>query len=96
VRLVWLPEAKHDIERLHIFLAEKNPDTAIRAVRLIVEGAERLQKLPELGRLMPDGQRREYFLPFGASAYVLRYRVTSKEVVIIRVWHGREDRDDTE
>ena len=96
-RLVWLPEAKEDIERLHNFLAEKDPVAAIRAVQLILRGAERLEKLPELGRVMPDGtQRREYFVPFGASAYVLRYRLAAKEVVIIRVWHGREDREETE
>jgi plasmid stabilization system protein ParE len=96
MRLVWLPEARHDIERLHLFLAEKNPETAARAVRQIIDGAERLRRLPELGRLMPDNtKRREYFLPFGASAYELRYRLTPTEVVIIRVWHGREDREES-
>ena len=31
-------------------------------------------------------------IPFGAGAYVLRYRVHDDTVVVIRVWHNREAR----
>jgi plasmid stabilization system protein ParE len=37
-------------------------------------------------------KRRELILPFGASAYVIRYRTADQTIVIIRVWHGHEDR----
>jgi len=41
---------------------------------------------------MNDGtDRRELFLPFGASSYVLRY-IIDVQVVVVRVWHGRENR----
>jgi len=37
--------------------------------------------------------RRELFMPFGAGAYVLRYMLENNDtVVIIRVWHTKEDR----
>jgi plasmid stabilization system protein ParE len=37
--------------------------------------------------------RRELFIPFGASAYVLRYMQEDKDtVVVVRVWHSREIR----
>ena len=50
--------------------------------------------MPELGRPMDDDtKRRELFLPFGASAYVLRYRIENQTIVIIRVWHGRDSRE---
>lgn len=43
---------------------------------------------------MDDGTgRRELILPFGAGAYVLRYKIDGEDVVIIRAWHSREDRD---
>ena len=29
-------------------------------------------------------------LPFGQSAYVIRYRVTTDRVIITRIWHGLE------
>ena len=91
--LIWLPEAKADIQRLFDFLAEVNPTAAGKAVRLIRAGANRLRDHPRLGRPMADGLRRELVLPFAGGAYILRYRLEGDTAVIIRVWHGREQRD---
>jgi len=91
--LVWLPEARDDVERLFPFLVDVNPAAAERAMRRIQQGARRLLEQPEIGRPMGDeSERRELYLPFGASAYVLRYRVVGEAAVVIRVWHGREAR----
>lgn len=93
--MIWLPEALRDIERLHDFLKEKSPQAGARAARTILQGAEMLERAPEAGRPMVDGTgRRELFLAFGSSSYVLRYRLdTSGTVVVIRVWHSRESRE---
>ena len=91
--LIWLPEARDDIERLFNFLLEVNPAAAQRAVRLIQSGAQRLLDYPQIGQPMDDDSgRREFYLPFGAGSYVLRYRMDGQSVVVIRVWHGREHR----
>ena len=91
--LIWLPEARDDIERLFNFLLEVNPAAAQRAVRLIQSGAQRLLDYPQIGQPMDDDSgRRELYLPFGAGSYVLRYRMDGQSVVVIRVWHGREHR----
>jgi plasmid stabilization system protein ParE len=90
----WLPEALADVKRLYEFLCEKSPDAASRAARVILDGAELLKSLPEVGRPMNDDTgRRELLLSFGAGAFVLRY-IWDKEdaVVIIRVWHSKENR----
>lgn len=93
MNLVWLPEAKQDISRLHEFLADKNPQAASRMVDLLLNGAEQLIEFPEIGKPLSDElKRRELFLPFGAGAYVLRYILTSDSIVVIRVWHSREQR----
>ena len=93
MRLRWLPEAKQDVERLHAFLKEHNPQAASRAARCILDGASTLSKYPEIGRPMDDElRRREFSLPFGAGAYVLRYRLHDDTIVILRVWHSRETR----
>ncbi len=90
--LRWLPGALADLQRLHAFLAEVSPDAARRAAGTILEGADRLQEQPRLGRPLEDG-RREWFIPFGVGAYVLRYRLDEEgNPVVIRVWHRREDR----
>ncbi|MES9880082.1 MAG: type II toxin-antitoxin system RelE/ParE family toxin [Sedimenticola sp.] len=64
---------------------------AERAIRVIQSGAGSLSEQPEMGRPMRDDpKRRELYLPFGASAYVLRYQIETDTVVIVRVRHGRE------
>ena len=90
----WLPEALDDLERLFAFLQEKSPPAAARAAATIRQGADLLVTMPRLGRLMADETaRRELFLPFAAGGYVLRYRVENDNtVIIIRVWHSREQR----
>lgn len=94
MRVLWLPDALHDVDRLFGFLIEKDASAAERAVRTIRSGADSLQDLPQIGRPMDDETgRRELVVPFGAGAYVLRYRIHREEVVIIRVWHSREWRE---
>jgi plasmid stabilization system protein ParE len=39
-----------------------------------------------------ETERREISVPFGAGAYVLRYRLHDETIVVIRVWHSREAR----
>ena len=93
MRVLWLPEALEDIERLYTFLIDKDALAAERAIRTISSGADKLQDVPEVGRPMGDDtDRRELILPFGAGAYVFRYRIHRDTVVIIRVWHNREGR----
>jgi plasmid stabilization system protein ParE len=90
---IWLPEARADVQRLFDFLIETSPSTAAAALRAIRGGAARLAEHPWIGRRMDDEtERRELVLPFGAGAYVVRYRIEHETVVILRVWHGREDR----
>gem|GEM_PF-973375 len=62
-------------------------------MEIILSGAQDLEAMPEMGRPMNDDTgRRELFMPFGAGAYVLRYRLDTEAVVIIRIWHSREHR----
>ena len=92
-KIIWLPEALEDLNRLRSFLNDKSPTAAQRAGQTILEAANKLEKFPELGWPMNDGTgRRELFQPFGAGSYVLRYILDNKTIVIIRVWHSKENR----
>ena len=94
--LRWLPEALADLQRLHSFLRDLSPDAAQRSARAILAGADKLQDHPRAGQPLDD-DRREWFIPFGVGAYVLRYRLDADgNPVVIRVWHSREDRERTE
>ena len=62
-------------------------------MKTIEEGADLLERFPRAGRPMGDETgRRELFTPFGAGAYVLRYRIHQNAVIILRLWHSRETR----
>lgn len=94
-KVVWLPEALEDTERLRLFLKEKSSSAAARAGQVLQNGAKLLSNYPEIGRPMNDGtDRRELFLPFGDGGYVLRTITDGKTVVIIRAWHSKEKRDE--
>jgi plasmid stabilization system protein ParE len=93
-RVEWRARARRDVERLAVFLWEKQPEAAARGVSVIMEGARLLESSPRLGRPMGDGTgRRELSLPFGAGAYILRYMLKDDNLVLVlRVWHSRESR----
>ncbi|SRR5258708_10012128 len=92
-KVVWRERALEDINRLYDFLFKNNEEAAAKAAQVILRGSSLLEESPRLGRPMADRtQRRELFIPFGSGFYVLRYFLTNGIVVIVRVWHGREDR----
>lgn len=96
-KVIWLPEALQDAQRLRLFLEDKNPNAAARLARVFQKGANLLADYPEVGRPMNDDtDRRELFLPFGVGGYVLRYIIDKDKqtAAIIRVWHNREKRAD--
>ena len=94
VKLIVSRDALADIERLHAFLAKTNPALAQRAVALISEAARSLEDFPDRGRPSDIPGARELIVPFGRSAYVLRYAhfPQAREIVIVRVWRSREER----
>ena len=78
----------------YTFLHEKSPATTARAAKTILDGAGFLKSIPDICRPMDDNTgRRKWVVPFGAGAFVLRYmRDENNTVVIIRVWHSKENR----
>jgi addiction module RelE/StbE family toxin len=96
VKLVFLPEAVEDIDRLFHFLNSIDPRSAQKAMLALDEGIELLLENPLIGPKMKGRSGyRQLFVPFGRNAYVLRYRIDELRdvLVIVRVWHGRELRE---
>ena len=95
MKLVFLPEAEQDIDRLHGFLVTNSPVAAQKAMLAIDEGIALLMDNPHMGiEMVPNADYRQLFIPFGKSAYVLRYRIDEDRniLAVVRVWHGREHR----
>ena len=90
-----MPEALADLTRLREFIRVHNPEAAERAAKRILASTQRLLKLPFVGRPVMDIDKpafRDFFIPFGQAGYWMRYTVTDEAIIIVRVWHGREDR----
>lgn len=91
-RLIWSPEALADVQRLHRYLAPKDPDAARRAVRAIRDGVSILSRHPRAGRPIEDmeAEFRHWPIAFGNSGYAVLYRVDGEDVILLAIWHQRE------
>lgn len=93
MRLIIYKEAIADIYRLREFLADRETRTAQRVVAALYDAIWSLEVFPGRGRPSVVPGVRELVVPFGRSAYLVRYAHLFPELnrlVIIRVWHGRE------
>lgn len=88
----WLEPAVSGLERIYLFLSEKNEEAAIAAVKAIRDKAVLLEKFPNAGRPADDlePEQRELLVPFGISGYVLLYRMEKNKVYILSVRHQKE------
>jgi plasmid stabilization system protein ParE len=94
VKLIVSSAAAADLRRLRAFLADKDPRAAQRAISGIVRAIDSLDLFPDRGRPTGIAGTRELIMPFGRSAYVVRFAhdPQREEIVIARIWHGREAR----
>jgi toxin ParE1/3/4 len=88
------PDAVEDVERLRLFLDQHSPGAAQRALASIWRVIERLQEFPNLGMPTADAELRQIVVRFGVSGYIVRYAVLAEaqDILITRIWHGREAR----
>ena len=80
------------MQRLHRFLASKNPDAAERALRAIRQGVKVLEQQLGVGRPVEDmdDEFRDWMIDCGDSGYVARYRLDLQFVTALAVRHQKE------
>ncbi|MFK8013302.1 MAG: type II toxin-antitoxin system RelE/ParE family toxin [Marinicellaceae bacterium] len=92
MKLSFSKDARSDLERLKEFIASKNPTTAFRIINEVIDRINKLVNFPDLGiqvkkAPVPDALRDLYILD-----YHIRYLKLSKTIIIVRVWHQKENR----
>lgn len=94
-RVRWTVGAADDLERLHAFIAERDPRAADRAIGVIRRACSVLSTSPFSCRKAwgQDNPRfREIVIPFGHAGYVALFEIERAGVVFIAaVRHQREE-----
>jgi plasmid stabilization system protein ParE len=93
INIEWSSDALADLERFAAFLQEHHPELAGIVARAIIEKAQVLSSFPRLGH--PIAGREEYrqlVLEVLNAPYVFQYRFDGSRLVVLRVFHGREQR----
>jgi plasmid stabilization system protein ParE len=91
MRVQWTGRASLDLARVRDFLLPVNPTAALTTVRALRAATLKLVDHPQVGRLLErHGPREVRRLIVGQ--YEIRYEVTETAILIVRLWHTREDR----
>ncbi len=89
--LRWTSLAYGDLRRLHSFLQPVDARAAARAVQLIINRVERIAEQPRLGERLTQFGDREVRRAL-VEKYEIRYELRQADIILLRVFHTREDR----
>ena len=88
--VIWSIPAKDDLKKIHDYIACDSKYYATKVSQEFVEKSEQLTKLPRLGRIVPEIENpniRELII----YSYRLIYEISSKEIEILAITHGKQD-----
>ena len=88
-KLIWSPAARDDLHDIVVFIARDNPNRAMSFGYELISETDRLQELPELGRIVPE-YRNNSIREIIFRPYRIVYRVDhdGKLYEIARIWHS--------
>ncbi len=91
MRIKWTRKASTDLVRLHEHLRPVAPAAAARIVQQLTRAPERLLDYPRIGEKLEAYAPREVRRIIVGS-YELRYELAEDSILILRLWHSRENR----
>ena len=92
MKISYTPEAIHDLKKLREFIEVKNPSSAQRVATAILKGISQLKIFPYLGVEVQQAPDPEMVRDLIIGKYIARYLVRSNGIIILRVWHHKEER----
>lgn len=91
MKIEWTEKATGDLVRLHDFLKAVAPEAAARVVQSLARAPVRLVEFPRLGEKLEAYDPRE-IRRIVVGDYEMRYEIRAAAIVVLRLWHHREDR----
>lgn len=93
MKLVYSRDALEDLKRLRAFIAKENPAAASRIAAELLARITQLCDFPELGRPVPLAPDPPTVRDMVFGKYIIRYTPREDLLIVLRVWHHREDRE---
>ena len=90
----FTPEAIEDLVRLRKFVEKNNPSAAQRIARDLLLGMEKLKVFPEIGLKVERAFEPHRIRDLYVDNYTVRYLIGDGEIVVLRLWHGKENEKD--
>jgi toxin ParE1/3/4 len=87
MKLHYSATAVRDLKRLHEFIAEKNPSAAKRYSQQLLKQLQGLVLQPHQGQVLEAEQSVRELV---ARNYIVRYQIKENELIILKIWHGKE------
>ena len=91
MKVKWSSRAVSDLARLHEALRPVAPDAAARVVQQLARAPDRLLDYPRIGEKLEAYEPREVRRII-VGDYELRYEIAAATIVVLRLWHSRENR----
>jgi plasmid stabilization system protein ParE len=91
VKVQWTEKALSDLARLHDFLAPVNRSAAERVVKMLSAAPTTLSLNHRIGNRLEGFAPREV-RRIVIQHYEMRYEIRDATLVVLRLWHTREDR----
>lgn len=90
--IVYSRLAEQDVERLHDWLMPFGARAAEEFMARLAAAEQRTEARPLTYRRLRDGETRRHSFRMNRTTYLLDYRVEGTDMVVLRIWHGRQDR----
>lgn len=91
MKLTWSPRGWADLDRIHAFLAERDLEAADEISDALARAPDSLLEFPRLGSRLTRYDPRE-IRELRRRGYILRYELVGADIVVLRIFHAREDR----
>ena len=90
--IVYAPNAERDVLQFHEWYLTHSAPAADAFMARVALAERRLAGRPRAYRLLGDGETRRYSFKINRTTYLVDYRIEPKQIVVLRVWHGRQNR----
>ena len=92
MRLLYSTAAVADLTRLRAFIEEHDPAAAGRMASELISRIDSLRAFPAMGHGVPEAPEGDGVRDFAFGRYVVRYSAHEAALVVLRIWHHREER----